>query len=369
MAELLTPTFGELGPYFRWSLLTATLLLGLGIGWWLTPRVRRGALRLGVLDRPDSPLKTHREPIAYLGGIAVYLTFILTLSFVIEFRGELLGLLLGSTIIVMLGLFDDLKAISPGAKLLGQLLAAWVTLRSGITIELVALPIAVALPLSVFWIIGVSNAFNIIDVSDGLASATGATAALWFAVIATFYGDVAIGTACCALAGACFGVLRLNWPSASIYLGDAGSLFIGFLLACIALIGSYTVNNVFAAVAPVMILTVPILDTALVSMARLAKGMSPMNGSDDHFAIRLKAAGWSAAQVATAAIITTNLGGVAALVAIEASADIAAFVVVGYATACLVGLMVLYFAFPTPSAMRRTEFPEPIPQAAESAQK
>lgn len=327
-----------------------TTLLSVCLGLWLTPQVRGSAHRFGVLDRPNATLKTQRQPVAYLGGIAVYLTFLVTLSFVFEIRDELSGLLLGSTLIVMLGLFDDLKAISPRLKLLGQLLAAWVTLRSGITIELVAVPATLVFPLSVVWIIGISNAFNIIDVSDGLSAGTAGIASLAFAIIAILNGDALIATAALALGGACFGFLRYNWQPASIYLGDAGSLFVGFFLACLALIGSYTSRNVFAAVAPVLILVVPILDTTLVSMARIAKGVSPMNGSDDHFAIRLKAAGWSSAMVAAAAMGLTALSSAAAIAMVSSPSSVAAGILLAFGLVFVALLFALYFVFPTPSA-------------------
>ncbi len=339
------------------ALLLGTLLLSVSLGLWLTPRVQDAAHRFGVLDRPSGTLKTHETPVAYLGGIAVYVTFLVALSLVFEIRGALLGLLFGSTIVVMLGLFDDLKAISPRLKLAGQLLAAWVTLRSGITIELIAIPYWLALPLSVLWIIGISNAFNILDVSDGLATGTAAVAAAGFAIVAWLAGDALITAACLALAGACIGFLRYNRAPASIYLGDTGSLFIGFILATLALIGSYSSRNVFAASAPVLILLVPILDTALCSVARLAKGMSPMNGSDDHLALRLKAAGWSARAVARAAMGVTALGVAASIVMILSDARVAAGILIAFALSFLAALLVLYFAFPTPGERRASAGP------------
>lgn len=344
------------------ALLVGTLVLSVCLGLWLTPRVREAAHRFGVLDRPSGTLKTHGTAVAYLGGIAVYVTFLVALSLVFEIRGELVGLLFGSTIVVMLGLFDDLKAISPRLKLAGQLLAAWVTLRSGITIELIAIPDPVALPLSVLWIIGISNAFNIVDVSDGLATGTAAVAAFGFAVVAWLAGDVLITAACLALGGACVGFLRYNRAPATIYLGDTGSLFIGFLLATLALIGSYTTRNVIAASAPVLILAVPILDTALCSVSRLAKGMSPMNGSDDHLALRLKAAGWSARAVANAAMAATGGGVAAAVTMILSRAEVAAAILVVFGALFCVALLVLFFAFPTPS-QRRARFASAEPQA------
>ncbi|MEO0812135.1 MAG: MraY family glycosyltransferase, partial [Myxococcota bacterium] len=212
----------------------------------------------------------------------------------------------------------------------------------------------------------VSNAFNIIDVSDGLSSSTGAVAALAFAALAILAGDVFIACACLALAGACIGFLRYNMSPASIYLGDAGSLFIGFLLACLSLIGSYTTRNVFAAAAPVAILFIPILDTALCSVARIAKGLSPMNGSDDHFALRLKAAGWSSNRVAGLSAGVTALMGSAAIAMVLSPPHVAAVILLCLGSVFVVALLALYFLFPPKSERSQLALSDDQPTTSDS---
>ncbi|MBI3179860.1 MAG: undecaprenyl/decaprenyl-phosphate alpha-N-acetylglucosaminyl 1-phosphate transferase, partial [Deltaproteobacteria bacterium] len=150
------------------SYLGATFLLAAALSLYLTPFVRRGAIRFEVLDRPDGRFKLHGQPVPYLGGIAVYVSFLVALSLVFEFSAELLGLLLGATLVAMLGLFDDLRVLPARIKLAGQLLATWAVLRSDISIELVTIPPWLAVPLTVLWLVGISNALNILDVSDGL---------------------------------------------------------------------------------------------------------------------------------------------------------------------------------------------------------
>ncbi|MCK5690611.1 undecaprenyl/decaprenyl-phosphate alpha-N-acetylglucosaminyl 1-phosphate transferase [Myxococcota bacterium] len=339
--NLLTPLF-----------YAATFVLSVALSLYLTPFFRRGAAQFGVLDQPDKGLKTHKTPIPYLGGIAVYISFILTLSIISEFDVKILGLLLGGTMITMVGLFDDLKAIPPSLKLIGQLIAVWVTLRSGITIQLEWLPIWVALPLTVFWLVGMTNAMNILDVSDGLASSVTVIAALFFAILALLAADRVMGATALALSGATLGFFRYNKAPASIYLGDAGSLFIGFMLGSLALIGAYTARGPLGAAAPLMILFVPLLETTLVSIARIAKGLSPMNGSRDHLALRLKARGWSSQQVVYAAVGTTTLMGAGAIVVTQAS-DLIALGIIGATTLIfLVLLSWLYFACPAPEERR-----------------
>lgn len=287
----------------------ATLGLGLGFGLYLTPLVRRGAVRFGVLDAPDGGLKAHRAPTPYLGGIAVYVAFLLTLSLVFDFKTELLGLLLGGTMVAMLGLFDDLRVLPASLKLLGQLLTVAVMLKSGIAIELVALPPWLNVPLTVLWLVGVTNALNIIDVSDGLAGGVACTAGLSMAGVAFLSGDLLIATTTLALIGAILGFLRYNWTPAQIYLGDTGSLFIGFMLAALAMIGRYTQTSPWGALAPLFFLAVPLLDTTLVVIVRLSRGRSPFQGSPDHLAHRLRWQGWSTEGIARAGVALGALGG------------------------------------------------------------
>lgn len=285
-----------------------TLALSFLLAMYLTPTVRRGAVKFGVLDHPIGALKTQKEPVPYLGGIAIYLAFLLTMSLVFTFDKALLGFLLGGTLMTMLGLFDDLRVLPPALKLIGQFLAAWVMLRCGIYIKLTMIPEPLALVLSVLWLVGITNAVNIIDVSDGLAGSVGVAASLAMFVVAYIDGNDFIATCTLALAGSIAGFLPTNWCPARIYLGDAGSLFVGFMLASLSMVGSYTQHSVVGALAPLGILVVPILDITLVSFARLRQGKSPLQGSPDHFAIRLKRHGWSAQGVAHFAWALTAFG-------------------------------------------------------------
>ena len=324
-----------------------TFVLSVALGLYLTPIVREGAIKYGVLDQPDGALKQHKTPTPYLGGIAVYLTFLVTLGIVFDFSEELLGLLLGGTMVAMLGLFDDLRVIPPGLKLLGQLLAAWILIKSGITIQLVWLPPWAAMVLTVFWIIGITNAFNILDVSDGLAGGVAAVAGLALFIVATLQGDALIATATLALCGSLVAFLWFNQPPAKIYLGDTGSLFIGFMLASLSMIGDYTQTNVLGALAPVFILGVPIFETVLVTIARLAKGIPPVHGSPDHLAIRLKAVGWSAGRVALFGCALGVVSATAGLALVLTDAD-AAITSVG--AIVFVGLLATLLRLPTAKA-------------------
>lgn len=348
----------------------ATLLLSMALGLYLTPAVRKAALRYGVLDHPDGRLKHHREPTPYLGGIAVYLSFLITLGVVFEFEPALLGLLLSGTIVAMLGLFDDLRVLPPRVKLGGQCLAALVLLKSGIAIQLVAIPPWLALPLTLLWIAGITNALNIIDVSDGLSTGVAAIAGIALFVLAALSGNSLIAVTTLALVGSLLGFLRYNQPPARIYLGDTGSMFIGFMLAALAMIGSYTERTILGALAPLCILFVPILDTALVSCARLGRGMSPFKGSPDHFALRLAHRGWSPNRVAAYGYFLGGVGG-AMGIAMTLVDEPAALTIALGAALLFVANFVWLWRMPTRGAPQATapsapEEPVPAPSASTS---
>ncbi|MEN6631967.1 MAG: MraY family glycosyltransferase, partial [Candidatus Polarisedimenticolia bacterium] len=281
-------------------LAAAALLLAWGTARLFTPRFREAALRFGIVDRPDGRLKTQREPVAYLGGLAVALGVLVALSVTFSFDQNLLAMLLGGSIVLVLGLVDDLGSLSPRTKLAGQLLAALVLVKGGVRIQLVYLPDWVEYPLTLLWIMGVTNAFNLIDVMDGLSAGVGAVAALFLGGVALAGGLKSTAFLAFALAGALWGFRRYNVSPAKIYLGDTGSLYAGFLLAAIAIANEYTRVHPLGAVAPVVILGVPIFDMLFVMYVRWRRGMPVMKGSPDHFALRLRK--WRLSTTATAQV-------------------------------------------------------------------
>jgi UDP-GlcNAc:undecaprenyl-phosphate/decaprenyl-phosphate GlcNAc-1-phosphate transferase len=336
-------------PYLHFG---ATFVLALALALYLTPMVRKGALRFGVLDRPDGALKVQPDPVPYLGGIAVYLAFLLTLGLVFQFHPQLVGLLLGGTIVTMVGLFDDLKVLPAGLKLIGQLLAAWVLWKSNVGINLNAVPEWLELPLTILWMVGITNALNLLDVSDGLTAGVAAISGLGLFAIAVLQGDVLIATMTLALVGSLVGFLRFNQAPAKIYLGDTGSMFIGFMLGALAMIGEYTHRSAIAALAPLLILGVAIFETCFLTATRVWNGYSPLAGSPDHFAIRLKARGWSARQVALAAYGLAVAGSAAGVAMVLSTAAIALLIV---GAAALVGVVIalwLWARCPPPALPR-----------------
>ncbi len=253
-----------------------------------TPRMRNAALRHGIVDTPDGRLKKQGEPVAYLGGLAVALGVLFAMGITYQFDHAGLAILLGASIVLVLGLIDDIVRLDPWSKLAGQLLASAVLVKAGVTIQLIYLPVWIAIPLSVIWMMAATNAFNLIDIMDGLSSGVGAVAAAFFAVIAFADGRLTTAFLGAALAGALIGFRRYNVFPAKIYLGDTGSLFSGFLLGAIAMSNSYTRIDPLGALAPALILGVPLFDMIFVMYVRWRRGMPVMLGSPDHVALRLR---------------------------------------------------------------------------------
>ncbi|HEY3175605.1 MAG TPA: MraY family glycosyltransferase [Candidatus Polarisedimenticolia bacterium] len=256
-----------------------------------TPVAARAAVRFGIVDVPDGSLKHHRGPIPYLGGLALYVSFILTMALVFDFDQRVLGLLLAGTILVLLGLIDDFGVLGVWPKFLGQGFATLVLIKSDIAIHIGVLPGWANLALTVLWIVGMTNAFNIIDIMDGLASGTALIAAACLLVVATLNGQTPIVMMTATLMGSLLGFLKYNAHPARIFMGDTGSLFLGMMLGSLAMIGKYDRYNEIGYLSPLLILAVPLFDTVYVMTLRLARFKNPFKGSPDHFALRLRRTG------------------------------------------------------------------------------
>ncbi len=289
-------------------------LIGLAIAHWGTPVVRAAALRFGIVDRPDGVLKRQREPVAYLGGLAVYLPFLVALALVFPFDRRVLGLLLAGTLMLLLGLIDDLGVLSPGVKLAGQMVACWVLIKSDVMIHVIWLPYWAQVMVTVLWLLTAVNALNLMDIMDGLGPTVALVACLALVAVTFTSGDAAIPVMAAALAGSLLGFLPFNWRPARIYLGDSGSLFLGLMLGALSMTGQYTAYNRLGFMAPLLILALPLFDTTFVSVVRLARGASPFRGSPDHFPLRLRRLGLTVPQVVLTCGVATAVLGALALV-------------------------------------------------------
>lgn len=272
-----------------------------------TPLVRILAFKLNILDHPNS-IKTHREPVAYLGGLAIYLAFILAIVVALvlglPFK-EIAVIIIGATLVMILGLVDDLRPLSFKTKLFLEVLIATLLIVFDIRIKFIT-PDYIAIILTILWVVGVTNAFNIIDIMDGLSSGVAVIAALVFLFINPPAEQIYVNYTAAALAGAALGFLRYNFSPARIFMGDAGSLVLGFVLAVLSIGTSYSKVNNIALYAPILILGIPIYDTFLVMILRFRQGKNIFHGSPDHFALRLEKLGFSRRKV----VVTTYIASI-----------------------------------------------------------
>ncbi len=259
----------------------------------LTPLAARWARHRGIVDRPGRH-KGHAAPTPLLGGLAIYLALA---------AGAIAGTILGAgpgrllaataagaTLVFVLGLVDDLKDLPVGPRLLAQLGAAVLPVAAGAATGTGLAPI-VSIPLALLWIAGITNAFNLLDNMDGLAAGAGSLTALMLAVLALQAGPPP-GQLVPALAGACLGFLLFNFPPARIFMGDCGSLLIGFVLAVAALPLALGRGRPADALAVAAIFCLPLLDTSLVTVSRLRRGKNPLHTPGrDHLSHRLAGLG------------------------------------------------------------------------------
>ncbi len=277
----------------------------------LTPICRDLSIRFGWVDKPDHKRKVHAEPIPRIGGIPIVLAYAAAFGAllltplqghrIVEQSLPLVWRLVPAAIVILAaGLLDDLVGLRPWQKLLGQVAAAalvcWAGIRISIGGHLFMEPVAIAL--TILWLVGCANAFNLIDGVDGLAAGVGLFATLTTLVAAFLQGNFPLALAVAPLAGALLGFLRYNFNPASIFLGDSGSLFIGFLLGCYGVIWSQKSATLLGMTAPLMALSVPLLDTML-SVARRFLRRQPIFGADrNHIHHRLLERGFTPRRVA-----------------------------------------------------------------------
>jgi len=266
----------------------SSFLLSLLLSLYLTPIFRDAARRFGIVDAPDGALKTQKDPVPYFGGIAVFAAVLFPVSIFLQFSDKISGLLLSCSVIVLLGLIDDIGRLSPRIKLLVQVVAVFLMVKSGIRVRIEAFPPLLCVALTFLWMIVMTNGFNLIDVMDGLSAGVATVSALALAVVFLLQGSRMGVILCLSLVGALLGFLRYNRPPAQIYLGDTGSLLLGFLLGGLAIEGDYTARNPYGWFTALAIFAVPLFEIGFVSYLRFRRGASIFAGSRDHFSLRLR---------------------------------------------------------------------------------
>lgn len=262
--------------------ITFALVLGFLFCFLLVPVAKKLAFTIGAVDKPNQR-KVHQKPMARLGGFAIFIGFWLALFFSISEKASLLPFFIGALILFFIGIIDDIKELPAKVKLLGQIVAASVVALFGTRIQFVTnilnddstiLNLAnwIAIPLTIFWIIAIINAVNLIDGLDGLASGVSAIAALSMGIIALKNGDMLLATILFALLGSALGFLPYNFNPASIFMGDTGSMFLGYALGVSSLMATAKSVTFISLIIPILILGIPILDTLFAIIRRMMSG-------------------------------------------------------------------------------------------------
>lgn len=317
----------------------ASLVLAVGV----TPVARRLAVQVGFVDQPAAR-KLHSAPVPLLGGAAIYLAVCGALL-LFGGRGFILqaaGILLGATWVSFFGLWDDRYGLPASVKLAAQLAGAIILMESGVRVQL-PVPPWLNVALTLLWLVGVTNALNLLDNMDGLSGGIAAIATAGFLLLAAASGQYLVGALSAAMLGACLGFLRYNFNPATIFMGDTGSLFIGFILAAIGIKLRFPANERWVTwMIPLLVLIVPLFDTTLVFISRLRRGKNPLTTpGKDHLSHRLVARGLSRRRAVLVIYAVALLGGVLALIASRSAGPLAYTIATLVALVALVAL--LYF--------------------------
>ena len=306
--------------------LVAAALVSAGlIAFITTPVVRRLAHKIGAVDVPKDARRMHDHPIPRMGGLAIFLGFLLAVLVFAPLTTQLRGMLLGAVVIVVLGIFDDIYSLPAMLKFVVQIVAALIAVGSGNMIEVLSNPNIfssnpywelgwLAWPVTVIWIVAITNAVNLIDGLDGLACGVSTISSLSMLVIALVLGEGDVAIFLAALAGGCVGFLPYNLNPAKIFMGDTGSTFLGFVLAVVSIQGMFKMYSVISFVVPFLMLGLPIFDTAFAFIRRIAKGQSPMRPDRSHVHHRLIDMGFSQKQAVAVLYVISAILGLSAVV-------------------------------------------------------
>ncbi len=286
-----------------------------------TPVARWIAPHLGVMDQP-SPRKVHAQPMPLLGGAAIVIASLLTLLLLRDrFEIQQLGsILLGAALMALMGFYDDRWGLRPILKLIGQIVAATILIISGVRVT--ALPQEwMNLVVTLVWVVGLTNSLNLLDNMDGLSSGVAAVCASFFVVMAATSGQIYVGALAAALLGSTLGFLVYNFNPASIFMGDTGSLFLGFMLAAIGIKLRFPTNVAFVTwMVPIIVMGVPIFDTTLVFISRLRRGKNPLTTpGKDHLSHRLVARGFTTREAVMTHYLASGAYGMVAILVTEST--------------------------------------------------
>ncbi len=307
-----------------WYLLLALLSAAI-ISCVATPMVKVLSVKYGAVDIPKDGRRMHDHPIPRMGGLAIFFGFIVSVLVFVALDNDKKGMLLGAVIIVVLGIFDDKYALPAKPKFLVQIIAALIAVMAGNRIDVLSNPNIfssnpvwqlgwLAYPVTVIWIVAITNAVNLIDGLDGLACGVSTISAATMLVIALLVSELDVAVMMAALVGACIGFLPYNFNPAKIFMGDTGSTFLGFVMATVSVNGMFKQYTIISFVVPFLMLGLPIFDECFAIIRRLSHGQSPMAPDRGHVHHRLIDMGFSQKQAVGVLYVISAILGLSAVV-------------------------------------------------------
>ena len=332
------------------------LLVALVVSFLASPLVKNFAYKVGAIDVPKDARRMHKTPIPRLGGLAIFLGFMISVILFVPIRGdrEMQSILLGAVIIVVLGVVDDIMALPAMLKFVVQIVAALIPTLNGVIVRAVSNPNIfsdnpywvldwLSIPVTVLWIVAVTNSVNLIDGLDGLANGVSAISATTVLVISLIASEAQVALVMAALVGASVGFMPYNQNPAKMFMGDTGATFLGYILATMSIQGLFKFYAVVSFVVPFLILGLPIFDTAFAFTRRIAHGQSPMHADRSHIHHRLIDLGLNQKQaVATLYVISAILG----LSAVVLTTGGEGKAMILFAALCIVAVVAAKVVFP-----------------------
>jgi len=314
----------------------------------LSPVAKKIAHQIGAIDVPKDDRRMHKEPIPRLGGLAVFFAFLVAVILLVPIDLEMQGILLGAVVIVVLGIIDDAVSLPAMLKLIVQIIAALIVVLHGTRIDVLSnvnvfsdhayLSLGMwSIPITVLWIVAITNAVNLIDGLDGLSVGVCTIASISLLIISVMVSEFNIVVIMAALAGACIGFLPYNMNPAKMFVGDTGATFLGFILATMSIQGMFKTYAILSFAAPFLVLGLPIFDTAFAICRRLLHGQSPMHADRGHIHHRLIDVGFNQKQTVLILYLISGVLGMSAVLLTLSGAMRALLFVVTVLIAFIIG--------------------------------
>ena len=330
------------------------ILVAAAVSFLTTPLVKTLAYKVGAIDVPKDDRRMHKVPIPRMGGLAIFLAFLLSVLIFADIDRQMQGILLGAVMIVVLGVMDDIMALRALPKLFVQIAAAGVAVYHGCTIQFLSNPNVfststyvnlgwLSIPITIIWIVAITNAVNFIDGLDGLAVGVSAISTASLIVVSLLVSETKVAIVLCALFGACLGFIPYNLNPAKIFMGDTGSTFLGYILATLSITGLFKMYAIISFAVPFLILGVPIFDICFAILRRLAKGQNPMQADRGHVHHRLIDMGFSQKQAVAITYMLTAILGLSAVL-LTSSGELKALILIG--SVIVVGAIGIRVIFP-----------------------